>query len=76
MDSRDHKCDECDRNVDVEYGAPSDRTDQTAYVGGGVRYYLTRRFFVRGEYKAHEIFTKRNANQQVDEWKLGFAFFF
>ncbi|HEY4210907.1 MAG TPA: SH3 domain-containing protein [Steroidobacteraceae bacterium] len=55
---------------------PSDRTDQTAYVGGGVRYYLTRRFFVRGEYKAHEIFTKRNANQQVDEWKLGFAFFF
>ena len=56
--------------------APTERTDQTAYVGGGVRYYLTRRFFVRAEYKAHEIFTKRNANEQVDEWKLGFAFFF
>ncbi len=55
---------------------PSERTDQTAYVGAGVRYYLTRRFFLRGEYKSHEIFTKRNANQQVDEWKLGFAFFF
>jgi opacity protein-like surface antigen len=55
---------------------PSDRTDQTAYVGGGVRYYLTRRFFVRAEYKSHVVFTKRNANEEVDEWKLGFAFFF
>ncbi len=55
---------------------PSERTDQTAYVGGGVRYYLTRRFFLRAEYKSHEVFTKRNANEQVDEWKLGFAFFF
>ena len=55
---------------------PADRTDQTAYWGAGLRFYLTRRFFVRGEYKAHTIFTKRDANQQVDEWKLGFAFFF
>jgi hypothetical protein len=55
---------------------PSERTDQTAYVGGGVRYYLTRRFFLRGEYKSHIVFTKRNANEEVDEWKLGFAFFF
>jgi Bacterial SH3 domain len=52
------------------------RTEQTAYVGGGVRYYLTRRFFVRGEYKAHYVFTKRNQNQEADEWKLGFAFFY
>jgi hypothetical protein len=55
---------------------PTERTDQTAYVGGGVRYYLTRRFFLRGEYKSHVVFTKRNANEEVDEWKLGFAFFF
>jgi hypothetical protein len=55
---------------------PPDRTDQTAYVGGGVRYYLTRRFFVRGEYKQHVVFTSRNDNDKVDEWKLGFAFFF
>ena len=54
----------------------ANRTEQTAYVGGGVRYYLTRRFFVRGEYKAHYIFTKRNQNQEADEWKLGFAFFY
>ena len=55
---------------------PSDRTNQTAYVGGGLRFYLTRRFFVRAEYKSHVVFTKRNANEEVDEWKLGFAFFF
>ena len=54
----------------------SNRTEQTAYVGGGVRYYLTRRFFLRAEYKAHYIFTKRNENEDADEWKLGFAFFF
>jgi opacity protein-like surface antigen len=53
-----------------------ERTDQTAYVGGGVRFYLTRRFFLRAEYKSHVVFTHRNANEEVDEWKLGFAFFF
>jgi hypothetical protein len=55
---------------------PLNRTEQTAYVGGGVRYYLTRRFFLRAEYKNHVVFTKLNSNEVVDEWKLGFAFFF
>jgi len=55
---------------------PSNRTEQTAYVGGGIRYYVTRRFFMRAEFKAHYIFTKRNQNEEADEWKLGFAFFF
>jgi hypothetical protein len=55
---------------------PLDRREPTAYVGAGIRYYLTRRFFLRGEYKAHYIFTTRNANEEADEWKLGFAFFF
>jgi hypothetical protein len=55
---------------------PAQRWEQTAYVGGGLRFYLTRRFFVRAEYKSHIVFTKRNQNGEVDEWKLGFAFFF
>jgi uncharacterized protein YgiM (DUF1202 family) len=55
---------------------PLNRLEQTAYVGGGVRYYLTRRFFLRAEYKNHVVFTKLNSNEVVDEWKLGFAFFF
>jgi hypothetical protein len=56
--------------------SPVDRTDQTAYVGGGVRFYLTRRFFLRGEYRNNLVFTSRNDNEKVHEWKLGFAFFF
>jgi hypothetical protein len=55
---------------------PTDRTEPTAYVGGGIRFYLTRRFFLRAEYKAHYIFTTRNENEEADEWKAGFAFFF
>ncbi|MGH8219921.1 MAG: SH3 domain-containing protein [Steroidobacteraceae bacterium] len=54
---------------------PSDRTDQSAFAGAGFRFYLTRRFFLRGEYRNHIVFTKRNENEQVDEWKFGFAFF-
>jgi hypothetical protein len=31
---------------------------------------------MRAEYKAHWIFTRRNSNEEADEWKLGFAFFY
>jgi hypothetical protein len=55
---------------------PEDRTNQTAYVGGGLRFYWTRRFFVRGEYRSHGVFTNRNENEEINEWKLGLAFFF
>jgi hypothetical protein len=55
---------------------PGDRNDQTAYAGAGLRYYWTRRFFVRGEYRTHMVFTSRNENEEIDEWKLGLAFFF
>ena len=55
---------------------PDDRTNQTAYAGAGLRFYWTRRFFVRGEYRTHMVFTSRNENEEIDEWKLGLAFFF
>jgi opacity protein-like surface antigen len=55
---------------------PGDRTDQTAYAGAGLRFYVTRRFFVRGEYRHHMVFTSRNENEEINEWKLGLAFFF
>jgi len=55
---------------------PSNRTEQTAYVGGGLRFYLTRSCFLRAEYKTHMVFTKLNRNQVEDEWKLGLAVFF
>jgi len=54
----------------------SDRTDQIASAGVGVRMYLTRRFMLRAEYKNNVIFQDKNDNQEIDEWKAGFAFFF
>jgi len=56
--------------------ATVDRTDSLAQVGAGVRMYLTRRFVFRAEYKAHVVFTSRNDNEEVREWKAGFSFFF
>jgi hypothetical protein len=54
-----------------------DREDQIGYVGGGLQFYLTRRFMLRSEYRNNVIFTSRDDNEEVDEWKyLGFAFFF
>lgn len=55
---------------------PPDRSDQTAYAGLGVRFYLARRFFARAEYKWHTVFTSRNDNEEIEEWKAGFGFFF
>ena len=54
----------------------SDRTDQIGGVGVGVRYYLTRRFLLRGEYNYSVIFQDKDDNQEINEWKAGFAFFF
>ena len=56
--------------------ATVDRTDSLAQVGAGVRMYLTRRFVFRAEYKAHVVFTSRDDNEEVREWKAGFSFFF
>ena len=53
-----------------------DRTDQVAHVGGGFRIYGTRRFILRAEYKSYVVFTSRDDNEEVEEWKVGFAFFF
>jgi uncharacterized protein YgiM (DUF1202 family) len=55
----------------------TDREDQIGYVGGGLQFYLTRRFMLRSEFRNNIIFTSRDDNEEVDEWKyLGFAFFF
>jgi hypothetical protein len=53
-----------------------DRNEQTAYVGAGARLHLARRLFVRGEYRHHTVFARRDANERIDEWRLGFAFFY
>jgi len=53
-----------------------DRTDQIAHAGAGFRFYATRRFLLRAEFKSYVVFTSRDDNEEVEEWKVGFAFFF
>ena len=56
--------------------AQEDRTDQVTLVGGGLRAYVTRRFVLRAEYKSYVVLTSRDENEEVEEWKVGFGFFF
>jgi hypothetical protein len=53
-----------------------DRTDQVGHVGVGFRIYAIRQFLLRAEYKSYVVFTSRDENEEVEEWKVGFAFFF
>ncbi|MFQ5643005.1 MAG: outer membrane beta-barrel protein [Thiogranum sp.] len=53
-----------------------DQTDQLAHVGAGVRVYLARRFIFRAQYKHYVIFQSKDDNQEINEWKAGFAVFF
>ncbi|MCC7257030.1 MAG: SH3 domain-containing protein [Gammaproteobacteria bacterium] len=53
-----------------------DRTDQFGQAGAGLRAWLTERFMFRAEYSGIVVFTSRDENEEVDEWKAGFAFFF
>ncbi len=52
------------------------RTEQLAYVGAGAKAYLARRLIFRAEYNKYVVITDRDDNEEADEWKLGFAFFF
>ncbi len=53
-----------------------DRTDQIGHVGVGIRAYVARRFLLRAEFKSYVVFTSRDENEEIEEWKVGFAFFF
>ncbi len=53
-----------------------DRTDTSAHVGLGLRVYLTRRFFLRGEFRHYTVFTSRDENEEFNQWKLGIGTFF
>jgi hypothetical protein len=55
---------------------PLERGNQMAYAGVGARIYLTRRFFLRGEFRKDVVFTKTNANEVNEEWRAGFGFFY
>jgi uncharacterized protein YraI len=54
----------------------TDRSDDVVDVGIGARYYLSRRFLLRAQYKNHVILTDRDTNQNAEEWKIGISTFF
>jgi uncharacterized protein YgiM (DUF1202 family) len=56
--------------------ATEDRQNNVVHVGIGLRTYLTRRLLFRAEYKSYVVFTTRDDNEEVSEWKAGFSFFF
>jgi len=56
--------------------APPQTHETLGYYGVGVKWYLTQRFLFRADYRSYVIFTKRDQNEDRNEWKAGFAFFF
>jgi len=61
---------------DVTLIQAKDSDDMTANAGLGMKIYLTRRFIFRAEYKNYVVFSSDDDNEEFDEWKAGFAFFF
>ena len=52
------------------------RTSDLLAAGLGVRYYVARNFLVKLEYKNLQALTNRDENEEIEEWKLGFAVYF
>jgi hypothetical protein len=53
-----------------------DRSDSIAYAGLGVRGFLSNRFLLQAEYRSYVVFTSRDENEEIDEWIVGFTYFF
>ncbi len=54
----------------------SNRIDNTASVGAGLRVYLGRRLLVRLQYRNYVVMTGRDDDEEIDEWKIGISAFF
>lgn len=68
------------RNPDTTLTQGQDQTDQAAHIGVGARIYLARRFVFRLQYSNYVIFQSQipgraDDNQEINEWKAGFAVF-
>lgn len=51
-------------------------TDQLAYFGAGIMVPLSPRIDFRAEFTEYVVFTERDDNEDIKEWKIGFAFSF
>lgn len=70
-------------SIDVNPNAtliePAKQSNEFSQIGLGVRKYLSRRFMLRLEMNEYVIFSATNdkdENEDISEWKLGFAVFF
>ncbi len=54
----------------------TDRTNQAAYAGAGVRGFLSDRFLIQGEYRQYVVFMDTDDNEVVNQWLVGFTYFF
>lgn len=52
------------------------RSEDLAFAGIGLRYYLSHRYFLRFEFKEYKLFTQRETNEEAHEWKIGLSVFF
>jgi len=53
-----------------------DLEDEIAHAGAGANVYISDRFILRLEYKRHTVYTSRDENEELNEWKAGFSLFF
>ncbi len=53
-----------------------DTEDDLANLGIGTRYYLTRRFFLRADYRHYIVLSEDDRNDEFDEISAGVSFFF
>ncbi len=60
----------------VDLVQSEERENPVMTVGGGAFFYISRRFLLRMEYNHHTLLTKRENNEEIEEWKAGFSVFF
>ncbi len=53
-----------------------DLDDEIVHAGLGADIYISRKFMFRMEYRRHTVLTSRDDNEELNQWKAGFSFFF
>jgi uncharacterized protein YgiM (DUF1202 family) len=57
-------------------GGDETRTSDLLAAGVGLRYYMAQNFLLKLEYQHLQALTDRDVNEDLEQWKLGFAVFF
>ena len=55
---------------------PQSQSNRSVHAGLGLRFYLTRSFVFRTEYRNYVILTDTNDNDELEEWRAGFGVLF